>query len=35
MVLGEHCAAEKDPRGEEREAWTNSGVDMANRLYQA
>jgi para-nitrobenzyl esterase len=35
MVLGEHCAAEKDPRGEEREAWRTSGVDMANRLYQA
>jgi para-nitrobenzyl esterase len=34
MVLGEHRALRQDPRGEEREAWTNSGVDMANRLYQ-
>jgi para-nitrobenzyl esterase len=34
MVLGEHSGVEQDPRGEEREAWSNSGVDMANRLYQ-
>ncbi|MGO9344749.1 MAG: carboxylesterase/lipase family protein [Acidimicrobiales bacterium] len=34
MVLGEHSAVEQDPRGEEREAWSNTGVDMANRLYQ-
>jgi para-nitrobenzyl esterase len=34
MVLGEHSALELDPRGEEREAWSASGVDMSNRLYQ-
>jgi para-nitrobenzyl esterase len=34
MVLGEHSALELDPRAEEREAWTGSGVDMANHLYQ-
>ncbi len=34
MVLGEHRALEHDPRGEEREAWSDSGVDMANRLFQ-
>jgi para-nitrobenzyl esterase len=34
MVFGEHSALELDPRAEEREAWSSSGVDMANRLYQ-
>jgi para-nitrobenzyl esterase len=34
MVLGEHSGVEVDPRGEERDAWSASGVDMANRLYQ-
>jgi para-nitrobenzyl esterase len=34
MVLGEHSALDLDPRAEEREAWSHSGMDMANRLYQ-
>jgi len=34
MVLGEHSAVHQDPRAPEREAWSNSGVDMANRLFQ-
>jgi para-nitrobenzyl esterase len=34
MVFGEHSAMELDPRAEEREAWSSSGVDMAKRLYQ-
>ena len=34
MVLGEHSAVQQDPRAEEREAWSTSGVDMANRLFQ-
>jgi len=34
MVLGEHSALEQDPRAEERQAWSATGMDMANRLYQ-
>jgi para-nitrobenzyl esterase len=34
MVFGEHTEVQQDPRSDEREAWTGSGVDMANRLYQ-
>ena len=34
MIFGEHSGVEVDPRGEERDVWSASGVDMANRLYQ-